>query len=337
MAATVLSATGALIWQALQHEGLDASAIFTEAGLDPDLLVDGNARYPLTGVTKLWALAEQASTDPCFGLSVGKCWSAKNFHALGFAWLASGNAFDALQRLQRYGKLINDALVSKIWVSGKYCHLQIGVESPDASPLDCARIAAISTLTVMLRQLLGENFIAERIELPIARPANALLLENFVGCPVYYQTETMAIVLSLSDCEKPIMGASPELLRANEEVAEAYLARLDKADIKTRVERQIISLLPSGKVDESIVAESLTVSVRTLQRQLKESGASFTGLLQSIRKELAKTYVQDSRLSLTEVTYLLGFSDPANFSRAFKRWFNCAPTTFRKQRIRLSA
>ncbi|MEH6650190.1 MAG: AraC family transcriptional regulator [Motiliproteus sp.] len=337
MTTTVLSSFSALIWQTLQDEGQDPRGIFIEAGLNPDWLADGNARYDIAGMTRLWSAAEQASKHPNFGVSVGQRWSAKNFHALGFAWLASPSALDALQRFQRYGKLINDAFVSKLWVQAPLCHFEIDIDSDQASTLDCSRMAAVSMVVTMLRQLLGHHYSPVRVELPIPRPDNALLLENHLGCPVYYQTESVAVVMHLSDCEKPIIGANPELLRANEKIAEAYIARIDQADIKTRTECEIITQLPSGSLAEAGVANALALSVRTLQRQLKDSGVSFSGLVQSVRKELAKNYILDSRLSLTEITYLLGFSDPANFSRAFKRWFGCSPSDYRKRSMRLSA
>jgi AraC-like DNA-binding protein len=72
------------------------------------------------------------------------------------------------------------------------------------------------------------------------------------------------------------------------------------------------------------------VSVRSLQRKLADKGTSFARLLEDTRRELSRQYVANSRLSVAEITYLLGFSDPANFTRAFRRWTGQSPSTFRQ-------
>lgn len=90
-----------------------------------------------------------------------------------------------------------------------------------------------------------------------------------------------------------------------------------------------IDRLPSGRVDEDDIAASINMSRRSLQRKLKQQGISFSGLLDSSRRELGLQYVRDSRHSLNEIAYLLGFSEPGNFSRAFKRWYRKSPSQYR--------
>ena len=96
--------------------------------------------------------------------------------------------------------------------------------------------------------------------------------------------------------------------------------------------RHIVEALPSGQIREDDIAAKLHLSTRTLQRRLLEEGAGFGDLLQSVRRELAENYVKDTQLNVSEIAYLLGFSDQANFTRAFKRWFGLAPTEWRRRR-----
>jgi AraC-like DNA-binding protein len=97
-----------------------------------------------------------------------------------------------------------------------------------------------------------------------------------------------------------------------------------------RVRSKLIERLPSGRVDEGDIAASINLSQRSLQRKLQQQGVSFTGLLDSSRRELGLQYVRDSQYSLNEVAYLLGFSEPGNFSRAFKRWYGKPPSQYRE-------
>lgn len=335
MAVTVLGSHISLIWQQLEEEGLDVRKLFAEADLDPNVLADGNGRFALASVQNLWHLAEQHSQSTCLGLDVGRRWSPKYFHALGFAWLSSATVFDALARLQRYSRLLSDNLNCQVSVQGDICKLTITEVYPDIEYADSAIVAGATVLVTMLRELLGPNYNPIRVDLDLPRGSNSLYLEQFLRCPVYYQSD-FAVHLSLADCERPLMGASMELLRANEEIAEAYLARMEKTDLRTRVEAELVARLPSGQVTEELLAIEMGLSLRTMQRQLQQQGTSFGMVLQDVRQHLAKNYVSDTSLSLTEIAYLLGFSDPANFSRAFRRWFDMSPSEYRKRELKLA-
>ena len=91
--------------------------------------------------------------------------------------------------------------------------------------------------------------------------------------------------------------------------------------------------LPAGRVSEAAVARELNLSQRSLQRRLREQGTSFNELLDGIRHELSGQYVTDSSRSFTEIAFLLGFSEPSNFARAFKRWHGVAPGAFRARAL----
>ena len=109
-----------------------------------------------------------------------------------------------------------------------------------------------------------------------------------------------------------------------------YLGKLNKDDIIDRVTAAIVDLLPSGGIADEKIAASLNMSVRSLQRRLKEVGTTFRKLLDTIREDLATTYVQDPEIELAEVAFLLGFSDQSAFSRAFRRWKDKSPREVRK-------
>jgi len=72
------------------------------------------------------------------------------------------------------------------------------------------------------------------------------------------------------------------------------------------------------------------MSLRSLQRRLNDEGTSYKDLLDETRRELASHYMAESHRSINEITYLLGFSEPSNFSRAFRRWTGCSPSAYRE-------
>jgi AraC-like DNA-binding protein len=109
-----------------------------------------------------------------------------------------------------------------------------------------------------------------------------------------------------------------------------YLAQLDQDHIIQKVKAVIIDQLPSGNVTDETVARELYMSSRKLQRQLRNDGTTFTTLLTEIRQDLAQRYLREQHISLTEIAFLLGFSESSAFSRAFKRWMGVTPSEYRK-------
>ena len=110
-----------------------------------------------------------------------------------------------------------------------------------------------------------------------------------------------------------------------------YLARLDREDIVMRVRAQMIGGLPNGHIEEADIAASIHLSRRSMPRKLRERGVFFSQLLESTRRELSLQYLRDSQHAFNEIACLVGFSDPANFSRAFKRWYGQPPSHYREQ------
>jgi AraC-like DNA-binding protein len=98
-----------------------------------------------------------------------------------------------------------------------------------------------------------------------------------------------------------------------------------------RVKVALLEHLPSGHVSEEEIAQGLHLSLRTLQRKLRDEGTSYKELLDETRRELATEYIKNPHVSISEITYLLGFSEPSNFSRAFKRWTGSSPSAFRAE------
>ena len=130
--------------------------------------------------------------------------------------------------------------------------------------------------------------------------------------------------------ERLLPTGNAEVARANDQVIMAYLAQLQRNDLVMQVKVALIERLPSGPVSKEQLSEALGVSLRTLQRKLADEGTSFKQLLDETRRDLAEGYIKNTQVSIGEITYLLGFSEVSNFSRAFKRWTGLAPAEFRR-------
>ncbi|MBU3068849.1 AraC family transcriptional regulator [Aestuariicella sp. G3-2] len=330
MAASTLTSWALLLWEELRARQLDANALFQEAGLDSSKLSNNVARYTISQMQHLWGLAlEKTSED--LGISVGLRWSPTTFHALGFAWLASSSLGDALYRAARYGKFVNDGIHYEL-VSERlqYRFSLHSVLEPGVVLTPASVDASLVALLKMIRMLLGEGYSPVEVHCPHPPNSAALLLERQARCPLLYGSDSLDIILDRMDVEKVLTTGNSELSLLNEKIITQHLSNLDQDNLVAKVELEIANQLPSGQLKEDSVAKVLNLSRRTLQRHLAEEGTSFASLLETKRKALAETYVRNHALAISEVAYLLGFSEQANFTRAFKRWYGQSPSEYRR-------
>jgi len=329
MFSTTLTSWALLIWQALQDMGHDPRDVFVSVDLDPAKLADPNARYPVVGMQRLWEEAVRITDDPCFGLEAGRRWHPTTFHALGFAWLASSTLHDALERLSRYVHVVSNAVKADVEPRGASYVLTFGPPGGKVAAMPASLDAGLAAIMQMCRQICGEGYEPQGVLMSHDRPPCGGRLEAFFRAPIHYDAGENGLVFHAQTIDRRLPTANAELARANEEVVVKYLSHLDRTSIATQVQAHLIERLPSGHVGEEAMAESLNMSLRTLQRKLLEEGTSYARLLEETRRDLAKNYIENSTLSLNEIAYLVGFSEQASFTRAFRRWYATSPSAYR--------
>jgi AraC-like DNA-binding protein len=96
------------------------------------------------------------------------------------------------------------------------------------------------------------------------------------------------------------------------------------------VRQQLVERLRDGEPEQGAVARPLGLSERTLQRRLRDEGTTFGALVDDVRLELARMYLGDPELAIFEVAFLLGYSEPSAFNRAFRRWTGASPSEHRR-------
>ncbi len=326
---TTLSTWAQAIARTLETMGCDADIAFDRAGLDRSLARDPNARYPVSGMTRLWQAAVELSGDPAIGLKVAEQVQPASLHALGLSILASETINDALKRVSRYSRIVSNAAHIELEHESGCAKLYFRV--PDHRiPLAAEAFDAFMGNMVKLGRMLSQRDVYPlAVYLMRPKPADAWPYEDFFRAPIHYGAPEHRLDFEARYLEEPLPSANPALARLNDQVIVDYLTRFDKSQIALRVRNLIIERLPSGEPNQSEIAAQLNTSLRGLQRKLKDEGVNFKTLLDETRQELACQYLRQSELSLGEVTYLLGFSDQSNFTRAFKRWMGQAPSDYR--------
>jgi AraC-like DNA-binding protein len=328
---TTLAAVASALAETVQVYGVDPRELFAKAGLDVDAMQQPGARYPFSSMIRLWNEARVATGDPCIGLIAAQKIRPPALHALGLSWLASPTLLDGLHRIERYVQIVNSLARFKLTIDGAQAKLaRVPVESR-LHATDEALDAGLAVIVKMCRLISDSHFAPVAVTLCHADNGHIEQYINFFRCPVRFSAKEDALYLDLETLKKPAPAGNRELAYHNDRAAERYLATLNPELVRDKVREILLTLLPSGEATQETVASSLNKSVSTLQRQLKAEGVSYRELLEQTRREIAQQLLEEQRYALSQIAYLLGFSDQANFSRAFKRWTGRSPAAFRRR------
>lgn len=330
MHASFLASATLGVWRALEHDGYDAASLFEQAGLDPEAVPQPGTRFSFPAVKRLWVLVEEVTDDPCFGLKVGQQWHPSSANALGYAWLASDTLLEAFQRLVRYIRVITTDKEAAVFTLEREGYRFLWDDSQSgysASDLEYDEI--FSAAIAVCRFSTGEPMSPKRIRMRRATPSCEDEFAAFFRAPIEYSADENSMLFDRRRIEAALPSRNIQMAMECERTVERYLTQLDRNNIAANIKAQLLVQLPSGTVADEGVAKALHLSVRTMQRRLHEEGITFKQLLDDTRREIALQYIRDPAMSINEMTYLLGYSEPANFSRAFKRWTGQSPRAMR--------
>jgi AraC-like DNA-binding protein len=320
---TILATAARIVHRLLQHHGLDADALFIECRMDPFKLNDPRARYPLERWRMLWSVADKRISDRCWGLVGGELWRATDFHALGYAFLASRTLETALIRLERYFRIVIQDVALRVETDPDHCRITYATVPPDADirPLQDTRWSVILR---MCREVYGPDL--RLSEVMITHPWEPCSYEQYFGCPVRYEVGHSGLIFPLEVVRQSLPATNRELAQENEKILSNLDSTLPDTSIVDRVRRTVMHGLSSGEVSAETVARSLALAPRTLQRKLRQEGTTFQEVTDTVRKELAMQYVLSGTYPLSEVMFLTGFATQSAFSRAYKGWTGHTPS-----------
>jgi AraC-like DNA-binding protein len=319
-----------LIDKALRSYGIDPDPLFHRAGIN---FVEASlpyARLPAARAHNLHRLCVDATGDPCFGLKIAEQMQPANLHGLGFSWLASDSLLHALERLVRFSKLISN--VARFRLERTEQTIELVAYDLDKLP-DCPDSVVDAVMAVFLRMCritAGSSINPVRVDLVHSRPPCEHEFNKVFCTPVEFNAADNRLCFDKVSLEARLPSGNPELARINDQSVIDYLARFDGDNTSMQVRTRIIEQLPAGTPRQHSIARELNISLRSMQRKLRDDeGTSFTDLLDGTRRELARHYVRETHRPLGEISYLLGFSEPSSFTRAFRRWTGVSPQKFR--------
>ncbi|MFT3774382.1 MAG: AraC family transcriptional regulator [Minicystis sp.] len=308
--------------------GVGAEDLFAGLALDVESLSDPRLRLPLSLVEQLAARAKALTGEPGLGFYLGLSMRVSSHGYLGFAAMASPTVRDALDVAVRFAPTRTDAIALRVQESGGVASIVID----ELAPLGAARDVIITSFVVGLHQI-GATITGQRIEdsadLALPEPDHAARFRHLLGGRIRYGQPSNQLVFPASVLALPLVQADPVALRLAREQCERELGALG---YEGRVSARVRAILPCPDGFRSIdqAAARLGMSARTLKRRLADEGTSFSAVLDEERRARALLLLRSPQLSIEAVADGVGYSDVANFTRAFRRWTGTTPTSYRR-------
>lgn len=316
------------LWRTIEAYGIDPRTVIKENVYQPDSSFRLNERVPYTVYNKILAKAVGLVDDPAVGLKSSEHLHPSHLGALGHAWLASSSLKTAIERSQRFSKMY-DERVEMLVSEGKGC-LKVTYLPDDASPMpELIADSQLASLLKLCRLNFGQQLCPYEVTMRRERPDDPSAWTELFGMEVQFGQVENSLALTFADATKHLTGSSPMMVALHEDIIKRQIAELDRSDIIKRAVVAIMDQLPSGQVSEVSVAKTLHMTKRTLHRRLLEKGVGFRALLTGVRKEMVQRFIEEPSYSITEISFLLGYTDTSAFSRAFRRWYGMSPTQAR--------
>ncbi|MFN3748311.1 MAG: AraC family transcriptional regulator ligand-binding domain-containing protein [Sphingorhabdus sp.] len=323
----VIAGFARAVGRALEYKGIDSSLAFQAAGLPGDVSNAPLERLTANQINALLCVSRDFTNDPYFGLTVGRFIHISNFHALGYALMASHTLMDFCLRLERYFPIVTFAADFSVERDVDDVTLRFRPRIPLSGQ---SEDAFITFLLRLMRLLYDKPLKLLRIEKRHVCPDGGPqpYVEEY-GIAPRFAASGASLVFEADGFDDPLYGACPDLAEQNDRIAARYLAQLRLNDVVARVRVSIMERLEDGQCTKHEVASSLGMSKALMQARLAERGYTFQHLLDETRRELVLGYLAQPDLSITEITFRLGFTDASNFTRAFRRWMGVSPTHYR--------
>jgi len=294
----------------LKARGIDAAAAVRKAGLEALALADEDGWIPFAKHAALLEVAANETGDDCYAARFATKVDVREAGALAYIGLASKSLEDALRNLERYSRVISEAVQVRLTLKDNTATLE-GVADKHLL-LSCGQALefATSLLLTYYRACTGHRVTPIEIRFSHQRSGGVSELGRILGCPISFGCPRFEEVLKRTDLEIPIPSSDFRLLSILKKHAEAVLLQRgqNSPDLMQRLERRVSDLLPKGQARAKILASEMGMSERTFHRRLEEQGTTFAEVVDGLRHELAMKYVVDRHVSLTEVAFMLGYS-----------------------------
>jgi AraC-like DNA-binding protein len=327
---SLAAATGLI--EALEAAGQDPAEVLRSVELDRQSFADPHGIIPTADFARVLEEAARATGDESFGLHFGEHYHPKNMGPVVYVVLNSPTFLVGFQNVARYLKVHNSAAEISFEPGEKWAYLRHRLaDLPDESRRQHNEYSLAVGLGT-IRLMAGSDWSPVEVQFDHKAPSHTAEQIRVFGAPVTYGHTTNAFVIEHELCQRPVPAADARLYPIIRQYLEGILEEMPREnDLLTSVRRTIGETMRDGDPTLSQVAQKMAIGPRTLQRRLREYGVDFKKLVEDTRRRVSLRYLRDPNHTLTEVAYLLGYSEVSAFNRAFKRWTGSTPSDYRRR------
>jgi len=323
----------AVVVDGLAAEGVSVAAALQGTSIAPDELRSPTTLVSVNQVIGAYRNALRLSRDPNFAFLTGLGTHVASYGMYGFAILSSTDFRQTMQFAVRYHQLATPLV--KLRFSEEAGRAAWTIDPLPHPAIDTRLYRFIVELQIGIlislhRDVMGSSFYPSSLQVTFDPPRPDAQYERDFGCPVAFRQSANRFVFDATWLE-----GTPQL--GNEVTYASVLALCD--DLHDRLQHRVgvagkVRSLLLGKLGRHVsledVAAHFDTPERTLRRKLREEGTSFREILDQLRAEVAIKYLRDTRMTIDDIAYALGFSETANFRHAFRRWKRASPREFRQ-------
>jgi AraC-like DNA-binding protein len=308
-------------------KGANRKALIGRAQIDAIELEDRDNRIPFRKYVALMRAAQDMCNDPALALHFGETVDVAEFsfvQQIGAASMAE--AFVVMNRYARLTVEVDDGGIDRYVLSRSAGQVWLIDTRRNANDFPELTESSFARMICQLRRSGVDHRLLKAVHVTHAAPSYRAEYDRIFGVPVIFDSDKNGLQIDETMLRfKPpnAPGYASQVLTAH---AEELLAKLeDSKSTRAQVERLLVPILKTGDARMETIACELGVSRQTLFRRLKSEGVTFEKILDELRHNMALHYLNGGKMSVSQTAHLVGFSDPASFSRAFKRWTGSSP------------
>jgi AraC-like DNA-binding protein len=313
-------------------KGADPVELAARCGIGADDLQDIDGRIPLAKYIALMRTGKQMTNDCALALHYGETNDISQISVVGLIAYACESLLEAMAQVNRYGRLVIEVDGPQDRFGVTYQDGGLWAVDRRENPNAFLELTE-STFARMIcgPRRFGVTQLAKAVHVTHPAPPYRAEYERVLGAPVTFDAAWNAVLLDEKWMNHPISVQPRYVFGILSEHADALLRDLENSKTtRGRVESLLIPILHKGEASMDGIAAKMGVSRRTLFRKLKSEGRTFEAVLDHLRHQMALQYLGGKKVSVNETAYLVGFSEPAAFSRAFKRWTGKRPRDVRR-------
>lgn len=313
--------------------GADRLEILRKANVSADIFTNPKARATVEQAMDVWKEIVRQTGSHDIGLECGLKVRFQTMGILGYVMMNSQSITQAWRKLCNYQELVLSILLQKMNIEGDIIRIDGTMQEEWQDEFRYTIDYIYTSCLTLIKNCTSQNIHPLEVGFNFSEPPNvARYHEIYDPAVIKFSCENPYIVYRKSDLDHQITSFDTSIFDHFEVLLKETANAHDRINANTRaVKNSILNRLKAEipKADE--VARELAMSVRSLQKNLKQEGTSFQQILNAVRKEIAMQQLSRPINNVTDVAFLTGFSDISVFSRNFKKWTGLTPTEFQNQ------